>query len=160
MIDSGGKKEVLSFAEYRTRFEEYKRAGRQQGMTPYLRTWYFEDDLPGLMDDWSTPPHFGDDAFRRLPKELQPPFQWLFFGPAGTESRLHVDVWETDAWLCMLEGTKRFTLYHPGHRKYIEARHPPSAPHPAQSPSASGVWSAQNTGGYLGTCAQWVWRVR
>jgi len=55
-----------------------------------------------------------------MSKDLQPPFKWLFFGPAGTQSKLHVDVWETDAWLGMLEGSKTFTLYHPAHRKHIE----------------------------------------
>jgi hypothetical protein len=33
---------------------------------------------------------------------------------------MHVDIWETDAWLGMLEGEKTFTLYHPAHRKYLE----------------------------------------
>ena len=44
----------------------------------------------------------------------------LFFGPAGTESKMHVDIWETDAWLGMLQGEKTFTLYHPAHRKFLE----------------------------------------
>jgi len=74
-----------------------------------------------LVDDFTPPALFHtNDAFRKLPEDLQPPFQWLFFGPAGTQSKLHVDIWETDAWLGMLEGEKTFTLYHPSHRKYIE----------------------------------------
>jgi hypothetical protein len=55
---------------------------------PYLRTWYFADALPELVEEFSTPPHFADDAFRRLPADMVPPFQWLFFGPQGTESKL------------------------------------------------------------------------
>ena len=33
---------------------------------------------------------------------------------------MHVDIWETDAWLGMLQGEKTFTLYHPAHRKFLE----------------------------------------
>jgi hypothetical protein len=33
--------------------------------------------------------------------------------PRGCQTRLHVDVWHTDAWLCMLEGRKKFVMYHP-----------------------------------------------
>jgi len=88
---------------------------------PYLRTWYFSDDIPDLVEDFTPPPLFhSSDAFLRLPEDLRPPFRWLFFGPAGTESKLHVDIWETDAWLGMLQGEKTFTLYHPAHRKFLE----------------------------------------
>ena len=73
------------------------------------------------MEDFTPPPLFhSSDAFLRLPEDLRPPFRWLFFGPAGTESKLHVDIWETDAWLGMLQGEKTFTLYHPAHRKFLE----------------------------------------
>ncbi len=82
---------------------------------------YFSDDIPELVDDFTPPPLFhSTDAFLRLPEDLRPPFRWLFFGPAGTQSKMHVDIWETDAWLGMLEGEKTFTLYHPAHRKYLE----------------------------------------
>lgn len=103
-----------------SKFPDYNALPRGSPI-PYLRTWYFEDDLPELCEDFEKPAHFhSDDAFCKMSKDLQPPFKWLFFGPAGTQSKLHVDVWETDAWLGMLEGSKTFTLYHPAHRKHIE----------------------------------------
>ena len=45
-----------------------------------------------------------DPASRQLKASWQPPFTWLFLGPRGCQTRLHVDVWHTDAWLSMLEG--------------------------------------------------------
>lgn len=129
-VDAGGSKERLQLGEYLGRFPRFRReqeehwaaGGKGVGAVSmqYLRTWFFADVLPELVDDFSTPPHFADDAFRRLPPDMVPPFQWLFFGPRGTESKLHVDVWETDAWLGNLEGKKLFTLYHPSMRPYIE----------------------------------------
>ena len=51
---------------------------------------------------------------------MQLPFEWLFIGPAGSRTRLHVDVWGTDAWLAQIRGRKRFTLFHPAHRRFLE----------------------------------------
>jgi hypothetical protein len=76
----------------------------------------WQDDAPELSADYSPPPHLSCDLFQRLSPSRRPPFTWLFLGPAGAETRLHVDVWETDAWLAQLQGRKRFVLYHPSHR--------------------------------------------
>ncbi len=47
---------------------------------PYLRTWYFSDDIPELVEDFTPPPLFhSTDAFGRLPEDLQPPFRWQTF---------------------------------------------------------------------------------
>ena len=63
---------------------------------PYLRTWNAFEDAPSLLDDvYLPPPHF-DDLFTRLPAAKRPPFQWLFLGPAGATTPLHVDIWHTD----------------------------------------------------------------
>jgi hypothetical protein len=44
---------------------------------PYLRTWYFSDDIPELVEDFTPPPLFhSSDAFGRLPEDLRPPFRW------------------------------------------------------------------------------------
>ena len=106
IIDTAGKKEIKPIKDYLASFPEcsaqMKAAADKNEKAPpmpYLRTWYFADQLPELVSEFETPSQFADDAFRRLPDDMVPPFQWLFFGPKGTESKLHVDVWETDAWL-------------------------------------------------------------
>ena len=68
--------------------------------------WNFYEDLPELMEDWS-PSEYFFDYFKELPEQWQPPFTWLFLGPAGTETRLHSDIWQTDAWLCNLQASER-----------------------------------------------------
>ena len=30
-----------------------------------------------------------------------------------------MDVWHTDAWLTMIEGRKKFIMYHPAHLKHV-----------------------------------------
>ena len=63
-------------------------------------------------------PYFRD-FFQTLKPTWRPPFTWLFLGPRGCATRLHVDVWHTDAWLTMLRGSKKFIMYHPAHLEYI-----------------------------------------
>lgn len=40
-------------------------------------------------------------------------FRWLFIGPAGSYSRLHVDPAGSAAWNACLEGSKRFVFFEP-----------------------------------------------
>lgn len=40
-------------------------------------------------------------------------FRWLFIGPKGSYSRLHIDPAGSAAWNATLEGTKRFVFFHP-----------------------------------------------
>ena len=90
------------------------------GVVPYLRTWNFLDDLPELENDFDK--HGGGyfrDLFDALRPEWRPPFTWAFLGAKGTRTKLHVDVWHTDAWLTVLQGSKRFVLFHPGHAKHV-----------------------------------------
>lgn len=92
-------------------------------MAPYARTWNFDDDCPELSADIAPLPHF-EDFFQLLPENRRPPFKWIFIGPAGAYTPLHVDVWHTDAWLCNLHGRKTFLLFHPaGARTHQFTRH-------------------------------------
>eukprot|EP00899_Mesostigma_viride_P004248 jgi/Mesvir1/13824/Mv15975-RA.1 len=115
-------------AEPGVTYEESSETGRPEaggagsrvgGKTvPYLRTWNFDDDCPALMEEFCGEPYFSD-LFKKLPVDMQPPFTWLFVGPPGVATRLHVDIWETDAWLAQFEGRKRFTLFHPAHLPFV-----------------------------------------
>lgn len=59
------------------------------------------------------------DLFKRLPRAQQPPFTWLFIGPQGTRSPLHMDVWYTDTWVAQLDGKKSWKLFPPSELEKI-----------------------------------------
>jgi len=60
---------------------------------PYLRTWNLEGRVEAaLAGDWAPLPWFAD-TFKRLDADRQPPFTWLFLGPAGCVTPTHVDIW-------------------------------------------------------------------
>ena len=106
--------------EYVARLDELADAAEASGTAPaYLRTWNFYDDVPELLDDFPADSPYFRDFFKALKPSWQPPFTWLFLGPRGARTRLHVDVWHTDAWLTMIEGSKKFVMYHPAHAKHV-----------------------------------------
>lgn len=123
VADDGTREKLrLPMSEYVANFETYSTRSETEpsvGPPPYLRTWNFYDDVPELLDDFPPDSPYFRDFFKTLKPSWQPPFTWLFLGPRGCQTRLHVDVWHTDAWLCMLEGRKKFVMYHPAHLKHI-----------------------------------------
>ncbi|MEZ5403206.1 MAG: cupin-like domain-containing protein [Bryobacteraceae bacterium] len=78
---------------------------------------------PELLDDFADP-EFVDNAYRELEGPLRDwylnGFSWIFIGPAGTLSPLHIDLFGTHAWLAQLQGRKHFLLFPPHdlHRVY------------------------------------------
>ena len=83
-----------------------------------------EPPFDELLSDFTRPAPFraSDDfltKWRGL-RYLAPPllqfvfyFRWLFIGPAGSYSRLHVDPAGSAAWNACLEGSKRFVFFEP-----------------------------------------------
>ncbi|MCM2255467.1 MAG: cupin-like domain-containing protein [Vicinamibacteria bacterium] len=93
------------------------------GPTPfYLTSFSPFARHPELLRDFDEP-YFVDNALR----ELQGPlwdwyveqFSWIFIGPPGTLSPLHVDLFGTHAWLAQVCGRKHFLLYSPADRPYL-----------------------------------------
>ena len=77
-----------------------------------------------LLNDLARPRHFqaSDDFLMRWRclRHVSPSllefvfyFRWLFIGPAGSYSRLHVDPAGSAAWNACLEGSKRFVFFEP-----------------------------------------------
>jgi cupin-like protein len=85
---------------------------------------------PELRDDFS---HFSflENSFLQLRGELQSwyneNFGWLFFGPKGTITPLHVDHFMTHAWLAQFVGRKRVLLFSPQDAGRIPGLTPPGA---------------------------------
>ena len=84
----------------------------------YLRGWTYEKDDASLMRDFEVP-RFAHDWFNKLPKKEDPLFRWIFLGPGGSKTPLHVDPCLTHAWLAQIRGRKRFILYKPAHLKHL-----------------------------------------
>ena len=76
IIDTAGSKQVMpirdylaSFADCSAQLRDAAKRGEPTPPMPYLRTWFFADQLPELVEEFETPPQVADDAFRRLPAD-------------------------------------------------------------------------------------------
>lgn len=54
-----------------------------------------------------------DRLERHVPEQLRPRWRWIFLGPAGSGSALHVDVAQSSAWNAVLTGFKRWRFHSP-----------------------------------------------
>jgi hypothetical protein len=85
---------------------------------------------PELLDDFHQL-SFVENSFLQLKGELQDwyneSFGWLFFGPKGTVTPLHVDHFMLHSWLAQLVGRKRVLLFSPEDVGRIPGLSPPSA---------------------------------
>jgi hypothetical protein len=59
--------------------------------------------LPGLFESW----------FDQLPERARLRWDWVFIGPPGSRSRLHVDAMCSSAWNALITGRKRWRLLSP-----------------------------------------------
>jgi hypothetical protein len=71
-----------------------------------------------LLTDYEVPKYFFD-WFRLVPGFMRLTYPRIFIGPRGAITPLHVDIWETHAWLAQLVGRKRWILFSPDQRKLL-----------------------------------------
>jgi histone arginine demethylase JMJD6 len=79
----------------------------------YLSDWTFRFDCPELTADYEVPACF-ENWFDRVPQAIRPEWRWIYMGPSGSRSLMHVDVLMTGAWLAALRGKKHWLFYPPG----------------------------------------------
>jgi ribosomal protein L16 Arg81 hydroxylase len=71
-----------------------------------------------LLSDYQVPKHFFD-WFVFLPGFMKLIYPRIFIGPKGAITPLHMDIWETHAWLAQLVGRKRWILFSPDQRELL-----------------------------------------
>ena len=99
-------------------------AGDWRSFPFYVRdSWSFFETHPHLLQDCPIPPQFFDWS-SKVPG-LAWPGPRLFMGPAGAVTPLHVDIWETHAWLTQVLGRKRWVLLSPEDCKLLESARMP-----------------------------------
>eukprot|EP01060_Flectonema_neradi_P040201 TRINITY_DN9070_c2_g1_i1.p1 TRINITY_DN9070_c2_g1~~TRINITY_DN9070_c2_g1_i1.p1 ORF type:complete len:326 (+),score=60.73 TRINITY_DN9070_c2_g1_i1:107-1084(+) len=112
--------EEVQLREYIGSFDQLVDASEQrESPPPYLRAWQYRDFAASghLAGDYSEP-EWAIDYFSRL-KEDAPKFKWLFVGPAGVRTPLHVDPCLTHAWMAQVKGRKLWKLVPPSSLQYL-----------------------------------------
>jgi histone arginine demethylase JMJD6 len=144
----------------RMRLDEYLGYMRgDAGNDPYyLASWVFDKDCPELLEDYENPPSF-DRWEQHLPAQVRPQWRWLFMGPVGSGSPLHVDTFHSSAWNAVITGKKRWLFYHPNETAFLyQGKVDVFHPDPQQFPRfarAEGVECTQYPGDVVFTPSGW-----
>lgn len=85
----------------------------------YFANWLYEKDAASLNEDFELPRIFTNDLMDLLPKNLQYPRRWLFFGHQHCNTPAHVDTLFTSAWLAMIAGRKKVRMVAPEYATYF-----------------------------------------
>ena len=109
---SDDKKSRIRLKEYISYCLEPKRFNLENKEYYYLSNWNYLESIPELSEDYKNPLQV-NDWFSDFPLSLRPEFQWIFMGPQGSGSKMHIDTSGTDAWLTQIQGRKRWFLFAP-----------------------------------------------
>jgi hypothetical protein len=123
---------VVRFGEYVASITD-ERPGEEP--PPYMR-WYSrqrrvqlicaDEAFAALAESWAVPAWLpsADYVFPAIKENADPvrdrfPAKGIFVCPAGGRTRLHVDPWASDAFLCQVTGEKRFKMYPPRAARFL-----------------------------------------
>jgi histone arginine demethylase JMJD6 len=91
---------------------------KEDGHYYYLKNWVFESDIPDLIQDYTVPTFF-QSWTEEMPSDNKPKLRWLYIGPKGSGSELHLDVVNSSAWNAVFTGKKIWHFFHPDDIKYL-----------------------------------------
>ncbi len=74
----------------------------------YLSSWAYQTELPEIRAMADPPAVFRSWLEMAVPGSRHPIGNWLFVGPAGSGTQLHVDGFGTSAWNAVLSGSKEW----------------------------------------------------
>lgn len=129
--------------------------------TYYLKNWEFSDDCPELLQEYEVLPHF-ESWLDLLPESVRPNYKWIYIGPNKSFSKLHIDIFMTNAWNVLFEGKKLWFFFPPSEGEKLES----STYHPdfpgylfPNAEGLEGYYAVQNPGEIMFTPGDWYHQV-
>ncbi|MCE3228482.1 MAG: hypothetical protein K0S32_3033 [Bacteroidetes bacterium] len=128
----------------------------------YLKNWVFQNNIPELMDDYEVPSFF-QSWTEYIPVEHRPKLRWLYIGPKGSGSQLHLDIVNSSAWNAVLSGRKKWHFFHPEQIPFlygmeVDTFNPDLKKHPLYS-NATPITCIQEPGDIVFTPSGWPHQV-
>ncbi|GAA0890327.1 cupin-like domain-containing protein [Fulvivirga kasyanovii] len=88
----------------------------------YLKNWEFVEDCPELLNEYEVLPHF-ESWLDFFPQSQRPNYKWIYIGPNKSYSKLHIDIFMTNAWNILFEGKKLWFFFPPSESEKLKANH-------------------------------------
>jgi len=110
-------------------------------------------------DDYQVPDYF-QCWYNEIPREKRKQsFSWIYIGAGKTYSALHLDIWQTSAWNCLISGQKLWLFYDASQADYLYGgKVNPFNPDYEQYPDfakAKPLYCLQNPGDVVFTPSTW-----
>ncbi|TKI72678.1 hypothetical protein FC756_01045 [Lysinibacillus mangiferihumi] len=112
----------LSLKEYISYITEIP--ADQRAMPELYLNWKFQYEASELSNDYNEP-HFITNLFNQkfFSSKIQKQYSWIYVGPKGSGSPLHIDIDNTHGWNALLSGEKEWIFLSPDEsEKIIEAK--------------------------------------
>lgn len=156
-----GERQVNNKSEYRkftldTYFKYAK--GPIVGEPFYLNNSKFHLGT-SMTNDYKVPEYFRC-WYNEIPAEHRKHhLSWIYIGAKRTFSNLHLDIWNTSAWNCLIKGRKLWLFYMPEDEKYLYSGkvnpfHPDNAKFP-KFKRARPIYCIQKPGDVVFTPSSW-----
>lgn len=109
--------------------------------------------------DYDVPNYFGC-WYGEIPVEKRKhSLSWVYIGAKGTYSALHLDIWKTSAWNCLISGKKLWLFYEPNQGSQLyDGQVNPFSPDLEKYPNFSKtnpIYCIQNPGDVVFTPSMW-----
>lgn len=99
-------------------YVDYLKAGVFED-DPWYCDWIFMDNQPELLEDYEKITAFGDNWISYIPRGVLNDTKWIYMGPKGTGTPLHIDFSMTSAWNAVIVGQKKWAFFHPDQTPYL-----------------------------------------
>lgn len=120
LIRRSSKSDTITMDEFCDNWELCRESGeycwRPDKTKLYLKDWHLCKSLSFNSDAYSTPEYFLDDWLNDWLCQADQAdggnsdYKFCYWGPAGTETKLHTDVLKSNSWSGNVTGTKRWRM--------------------------------------------------
>ncbi|MEQ8474594.1 cupin-like domain-containing protein [Fulvivirga sp.] len=144
--DTGSKKE-FSYNEYLEYLKCYDHRHPY-----YIKDWTFYEDFEDMKNDYQVLPHFENWLWSLPPDAME--FTWIYIGPKYSYSKIHLDVFMTNAWNVVVEGAKLWLFFPEGQAPEISNDDPNGYYFPYDG-KTQGYYTIQRKGEIVFTPGNW-----
>ncbi|OFD69124.1 cupin-like domain-containing protein [Bacillus mycoides] len=86
---------------------------------PWYCDWTFTENTPEISEEYQAITAFGDNWIDNIPKGILNEPKWIYIGPKGSGTSLHIDFCMTSAWNAVIVGQKKWAFFSPDQAPYL-----------------------------------------
>ncbi|KAG8177737.1 hypothetical protein JTE90_023628 [Oedothorax gibbosus] len=109
----------MSFIDYLNHWKNLIQTPEISSENLYLKDWHFQREYPSY-EAYKTPKYFHSDWLNEYHERENDDYKFVYMGPKGTWTPLHVDVFGSYSWSANVCGRKKWWMFPPEHEKFLK----------------------------------------